>query len=62
MTISAQMSDAVSEKMIVKPSCLKSWPLIPSIRLIGRKTTMVVMVEAMIELVTNLAPSSAAVR
>ena len=58
--VSAEISEAVREKTIVKPTSLKSWPDMPFIREMGRKTTIVVMVDAMIAEFTRFAPSIAA--
>lgn len=58
--VSAEISEAVSAKTMVKPTSLKSCPDMPCMSAMGRKTTTVVRVEAVTALATIPAPSSAA--
>ena len=47
------------ENTMVNPTCLKSCPAMPSIKAMGRNTTIVVTVDATTEAETSFAPSMA---
>ena len=60
MSVRDTMSDERSEMETVMPSSLKKMPLMPLTRTSGRKTQIVVAVEAVTAMLTSRAPLMAA--
>ena len=60
MSVSATKRLATSAKITVKASCLKSWPATPTTNIMGKNTTTVVRVDAVMALETSVAPATAA--
>ncbi len=58
--VSATNSEQSSEKVTTYASCLNMTPTMPRMKIIGKKTTTVVSVPAMMAAVTSSAPSTAA--